>query len=858
MQLKKLTIQAFGPFKDNVIIDFEKEKIDRGLLLISGDTGAGKTTIFDAICYALYGQTSGETRTANSLRSDYAAPDTETYVDLEFYYKNKLYEVKRSPEYTRAKKSGEGKTKQPPTAEINIDGRIITKVTDVTKEIENLIGLDYKQFRQVAMLSQGEFTKFLLASSEEKTTIFRKIFDTEFYNILQNKLRDNMLDKKGTIERIKDKIDTEKKNISSILDLSGLSTEEVIPTLNNKIKEDSENVLLTKTARDKKNEEKIKLYTELTNLKKLNENILKYQKAEEDLDNLLLSNPNIDKDKEIYEYNIKIASSITNILDGIDSYNKSLKDKQAKEIQNKQNLESKQKEYTSYTAKFKSLDNYSKNVDKLNQEINDLENKNKDYDNYLTKETELNNLEKEYQININNYEKQNTLYETMRQKYYLNISVEIAETLEEGMPCPVCGSKTHPKKATTIECEYTKENLELNEQKLKEIDSLRKTNEAAIEQIRKILKSYNFPNNLNIKEEKENNAKLLAAKEKEKTELDTEFNKLSETKQKLTSEIKSYKDNLKIFSDDIKELEQKIKDHNQKLNTLYTENNTNYEDYQSKKLDKIKLTELKNHLDNYISKKTEFESTIKLLAPEVKDKKIVNLEEKEQHMQIINDEYKNLDDTYTKLNASLEKLKSSTNNIKKYLEENETIQKEYNIIKILSDTANGSLTGKQRITFENYVQSYFMQSVLVEANKRLIKMTNGQFELKRKETETSLKSKTGLDFSIFDSVTGTERDVASLSGGEKFKASLALALGLSDAISNNRGGIKIDSLFIDEGFGSLDTDSLNQALNILTDLSGGEKLVGIISHVTELMHTIDNKILVSKTSTGSKVEIEST
>ncbi|MDE6284221.1 MAG: SMC family ATPase, partial [Bacilli bacterium] len=255
--------------------------------------------------------------------------------------------------------------------------------------------------------------------------------------------------------------------------------------------------------------------------------------------------------------------------------------------------------------------------------------------------------------------------------------------------------------------------------------------------------------------------------------------------------------------------------------------------------------------------KKDLESTIKLLEPDVKDKKVVDTSEKEKQLNTISEEYKKFDDLYTSLSVSLEKLKSSTNNIEKYLEENKKIQNEYDIIKVLSDTANGSLIGKQRITFENYVQSYFMQTVLVEANKRLIKMTDSRYELKKKETETKLNVKTGLDFSIFDSYTGKERDVASLSGGEKFKASLALALGLSDTISNNRGGIKIDSLFIDEGFGSLDAESLNQAINILSDLSGNDKLVGVISHVSELISRIDNKILVNKTNTGSVVNIES-
>ena len=856
MLLKKLTLQAFGPFKDKVVIDFEEKKIDKGLLLITGDTGAGKTTIFDAICYALYGQTSGETRTANSLRSDWASPDIDTFVDLEFYYKNKIYEVRRSPEYSRRKKNGDGETKQAPTAEINIDGRIVTKVTDVTKEIEQLIGLDFKQFRQVAMLSQGEFTKFLLASSEEKTTIFRKIFGTEFYDLLQNRLKSNKLIKEDEIKRVKDKIDTEKKNLEPIIDVFGLSNEETISTLKSKIKEDNDAVLLTKAGRDKKNEERTKLSTELVNLNKLNKDITTYQKAMEDLDKLLLSNPNIQDEKEKYDYNVKVANTITNLLDGLNKDSKSLEDKKTKEIQNKKDLENKQKEYKAKEEQFKKLDNYSKDVDLLNKDINDLINKNKDYDNYLNKITELNNAEKEYKVMCDSYDKQNTLYENMKRKYYLNVSVEIADTLIDGEECPVCGSKEHPKKAIAIECEYTKEDIEHAEKQLKNIDDLRKVSEATIEQVRKVIKEFCIPENTDVSLEKNINIELLDKKQKEKQNLNTEFKKLSDEKQKLLSDIKSYEDNIKIFVDEIKILEENIKDYNIRLDNIYKENNTNYEDYNSKKIDKYELSELKTKIESFDNTKKDLESTIKLLEQDVKDKKVVDVSEKEKQLTTINEQYKTLDDMYTKLNASLEKLKFSTTNIEKYLEDNKKIQNEYDVIKVLSDTANGSLTGRQRITFENYVQSYFMQTVLVEANKRLIKMTDSRYELKRKETETKLNVKTGLDFSIFDSYTGKERDVASLSGGEKFKASLALALGLSDAISNNRGGIRIDSLFVDEGFGSLDTESLNQALNILNDLSGNDKLVGIISHVSELISRIDNKIIVKKSNSGSNIIIE--
>ncbi len=856
MRLKKLIMQAFGPFKDKVVIDFEKDKIDKGLLLITGDTGAGKTTIFDAICYALYGNTSGDTREANSLRSDWASNDMDTYVDLEFYYKNKLYEIKRSPEYTRKKKNGIGETKQVATSEANINGKIITKLTDVNKEIESLIGLDYKQFRQVAMLSQGEFSKFLLAPSLEKTTIFRKIFNTEFYDLLQNKLKSNMLSKKDEIEKIKDKIETERKNLELIINIYGLSNDETINILTKEIQNKSDEVILAKKERDKVNDEKTKLSTEISNINKMNKNILIYEDINHKLDELIKNNPDINKEKEKYNYNINIATYITNILDKLTSSNKLLSDKKEKYNQNKKDLELKQKEYNEKEDYFRKIENYVEYADKLNAEINCLINKNKDYDNYIIKASELELVKKEYKSLVNEYQKQESLYENMRMKYYLNISVEIAETLKDGEECPVCGSKKHPRLATEVECNYTKEDIEECEKNLKKIDNSRKLKEASIEQINKIIKEFNFKENINIVEEKNKNNELLNQKKKEKEKLDIEFREISSIKQKLSSMIKSLESSINIFKDDIESLEKDIKEYNVKLDNLYSENNTNYEDYQNNKLDKYELNSLKSKIDNYDSCKKEYESTIKLLEPEVNGKKVIDVKEKESQLNELIELYSKYDNLYTSLNTTLEKLKLSTSNIKDYLKDNKEVQDEYNVIKLLSDTANGTLTGKQRITFENYVQSYFMQSVLVEANKRLIKMTDSRYELKRKETETKLNVKTGLDFSIFDSYTGKERDVASLSGGEKFKASLALALGLSDTISNTHGGIRIDSLFIDEGFGSLDTESLNQALNILTDLSSNDKLIGVISHVTELISRIDNKIIVSKTSTGSKLSIE--
>ena len=324
----------------------------------------------------------------------------------------------------------------------------------------------------------------------------------------------------------------------------------------------------------------------------------------------------------------------------------------------------------------------------------------------------------------------------------------------------------------------------------------------------------------------------------------------------MDSEIKGFETKIETFTGQINQLEENIKKYNLKLEELYRENNTGEEDYMSKKLDENALTELKSKIEDFDKKKTEFESTIELLKEEVKDKEITDVSEMESQLNKVNKDYGDLDKLYTDLTTSSEQLKTSAGHIIDYMGESKVIQKEFDVIKVLSDTATGDLNQKQKITFESYVQAHLMKTVLVEANKRFIKMTDSRYELKRKEIDVKKSGKTGLDFSVFDSYTGKERDVSSLSGGEKFKASLALALGLSDVISNKTGGIRIESLFIDEGFGSLDSESLNQALNILYDLSGNDKLIGVISHVPELNNRIDNKILVKKTNAGSDIEIE--
>lgn len=849
-------MQAFGPFKDKVEIDFEQAKIDQGLLLITGDTGAGKTTIFDAICYALYGESSGTTRKANSLRSDFSSSDTETYVKLEFYHNNKLYTVRRSPEYMRKSKRGNGETKQPATAEFEINGRMETKTNAVTKEIESLIGLDFKQFRQVAMLSQGEFTKFLLASAEEKTSIFRKIFNTNIYSDITLKLKDDLALKELKYKRTKEEIEKEKNKITDF-DLSNLTNEELIKYLEEKIISDTKTLEEKKKVVAKLNEEITTKKVELEKIEETNKKIKELENSKESLQALLNNNKMIEGEKEILDYNLHKAPKISNLLNLINKEENNIKDTTKSLNESKEKLTALKLLYDKNKKTYDDLDKYSDRVTEINKEIVSTKEQLKN----LTKFKELNNYLIENETKLKEILDQEALehnkYDYLSRNYYLNEAFILAETLEENTPCPVCGSYIHPNKAEKNDYSVTKEDLEKQNELLNKIIDARKTYESKIESLKQNIKELNLDSNTNgdtaIKE-----LDLLLDKLNNKLkEIKDNYNKLLKEKTDLTTNISKVEKEIELYNNTIIKANTDLEKYNKDLKQLYLELNTSHDDFMKKKITQSELNTLSAKIKTYDTEYNKYVTTIDLYTKEVGTKKIVNIDDKIEELNKNISSYELLNSEYNDYYVILKKEQEVLTNIKIYINNVEKEEKEYLMVKLLSDTANAKLIGKQRITFENYVQSYYLNNVLIEANKRLIKMTDGRYDLRKKEVSSSLTEKMGLEFSIFDSYTGKEREVSSLSGGEKFKAALALALGLSDVISMFAGGIKIDALFIDEGFGSLDQESLNQALNTLSDLVDDDKLVGIISHVSELISRIDKKIVVKKNSNGSYIQIES-
>ncbi|MFR7545049.1 MAG: AAA family ATPase [Clostridia bacterium] len=892
-----LKISAFGPYKDEVNIDFTKLG-ENGIFLITGDTGAGKTSIFDAISFAIFGEVSGSNRPIQTLRSDFADINIDTYVELEFVHKNRKYKILRNPSYEKPKKKGEGFTKKSADASLEYDDVVVSGIKNVDIKIEEILGINAKQFKQISMLAQGEFLKILFAESKERTEIFRKIFDTNIYNSIARKLKEKLKTNEDKLKELKNSFITntanilweEEKNINLDNKINEIDIDNVLKELEQELEENKEENTnieeeITKQEKEiKVIEENISKQEELNlkieNYKQLLTKQNEYKKQEEEIEKLKnkiaqnqkireIIKPKADKVNNEKEIIKKLEKDLDTIKRNIQIGNAKEKEHEKKvEIVNK--IGEKYKEYNNYLEIKKEL------LEKANI-IKNIENLEITKNNYLK---EYEQLEKEYKIINNEYlEKESEFF-----KEQVGI---IAEKLEENKPCPVCGSITHPniaKKSASVlskeELEKIKENLEIKQNnKLKKQEECIKVNS----QINILIQE--------IGKESDNKLELESAKNKLKKEFNINKEKLISIEQTILKEYKSISNkNLDItkfeydkFKDSIIDLINLEKNELVKSKTLQEEKMNqlqesnlrldkytkeyfnellklrfkNEEEYNKILLTNIEIENIQKNIEDFTRNVAINNTKISDLEKEAKGKSTKDLKIQKEKLMA----YKNIliekRKEYVKIKGKLD------NNMRIYkllLENAKELKqkiKDFIIYDELSRTANGTLAGKKRIEFEQYVQATYFDMVILEANKRLAKMTENRYFLIRKEEPEKISDKIGLDLEVKDNYNGKIRDVKSLSGGEAFKAALSLALGLSDVIQSYSGGIVVDTLFIDEGFGSLDTESREQAINTLSLLIDNNKLIGIISHVTELKERIDKKIIVTKTSDGSKIEIES-
>lgn len=894
----KLTMSAFGPYREETIIDFEKLG-ENGLFLVTGDTGAGKTTIFDAISFALFNDVSGSNRPISSLRSDFAISE-ETYVELQFEHKNKIYTVRRTPPYERQKKSGEGVTKNLADASLSYDDKIITKTSNVNEKIIEIIGINSKQFKQIAMLAQGEFINVLFAKSEDRTEIFRKIFETEIYNIITKNLCELAKNNRVELENLKINFETNSENIIwrnkpinvELIDYKKIveaDIEQILTSLSTEIEEQKLEYKEFEKEIDKIAKDSKKLENKIIKTKEQNKKIEEYQMLKATKNILKEQEKNIKEDEKKIKTNEKILSlvlpkekileklseEIEKNIKQIEELEETIEQEKETEKENNENIK-RIEEIKKVVKEYVKIQDESKKVQNLNSKIDDIVKLNKEKD-ALVKKYEKSN--KKYQDKVKEYLKQ-------EDAFFKEQAGIIAEKLENGKPCPVCGSTEHPKKAKKSKSVLTKEEL----QKLKEEkERLEKEDAKCKEQITVINTKYDSIL-ADIPESKKSNfnlEKYIEKVQKQKNEIDE---KKSNTKEKFDTiyykvtngyvdidefEFDEFKDefNKRIKEDADKMIKnktlltntKKIKEnankeyeerHKEFTETIKELGFKNEEDYRKNLLNEDEIAEIKEKIEKYKEKRISNKTKLESLEKEVSKKEIIDISKDEEKLEELLHTQKEQKKTQLRLKSNLDSNEKFDKALQKTADLLKEQMKKVAKIEELSKIASGTAVGKRKIAFEQYVQATYFDMIINEANKRLINMTDNRYMLLRKKSAGKISEKMALDLDVLDNYNGKIRDVKSLSGGESFKAALALALGLSDIIQSYSGGVVIDTLFIDEGFGTLDMESREQAINTLIQLAGDNKLIGIISHVTELKERLDKKIIVSKTQNGSKIAME--
>lgn len=896
MKPLNLKMSAFGPYKNEVEINFKKLGTNN-IFLITGDTGAGKTTIFDAISYALFNEVSGSNRPITSLRSKFATIE-DTYVELEFEHKGKEYKIRRVPEYERTKKTGEGTTKNIADAYLEYEDKIITGVKNVNDKIIELIGINAKQFKQISMLAQGEFIKILFAESKDRTEIFRKIFETNIYEQISTNLSILSTETKKDVDRLKTIFQTNTSNIRwiekpvaiDLIDLkkiTKLDIDEILNLIEKEIQTNKEKVKEEEKENEKLKKEIEKLREKIKKIEEQNEKVKKYKQYLEENKELK------EKAKEIKEKeaNIEISQSILqkvmprqqmvnekqkelkNNMNKRQVLEKEIKDGEIIEQENKNKI-IKLNELKEILEGHKNIKEKSKNIEDMFLLITQIEKDQKNKEKYVKQYEELNNQ----------YIEMDKQYKEEEDKFFREQAGIIAQRLEKGKPCPVCGSIEHPNKAIKNDDVLSEEELKKLEEEKNKLENKRNT-----------IKNETISLNAKI----EATIKMIPESNKQDFNLQDFEKQINETKDKQELEIQNLKESFKniclvltkkkenidkINFDETKQIiEKQINEQNNKLlenrvklkecNALIETQEKSLElaqqeylnaikelgfkdekNYKEKTLKEADIEKIKQEIEQYKEKVTTIKTRLEDVKKELKEKEIVDVTQDIEQLEQSSQKQKEAEKQINNKKASISFNKDTNKKLKETAIE--LIYKMDKMAKIeeLAKIANGTANRKTKITFEQYVQANYFDMVISEANKRLLSMTDNRYLLIRKKKADKISEKIGLDLNVIDNYNGQERDVKSLSGGESFKAALSLALGLSDVIQSYSGGVLVDTLFIDEGFGTLDAESREQAINTLVNLAGSNKLIGIISHVEELQERIDKKIIVEKGQDGSNIK----
>ena len=946
MRPEKLVVSAFGPYSGRTEIDFSG--LGTGLYLITGNTGAGKTTIFDAICFALYGEASGSERQSKMLRSQYADIETPTFVELDFSYGGHRYHIRRNPEFDRPKLRGKGFIKEAAGAELLFDDDTpaVSGAAAVTKKVSEITGLDRQQFSQIAMIAQGDFQKLLLADTRERMEIFRRIFHTDRFQLLQESvlrdvhaLQDQYRREKDLVEKeIREHLETgsaeEQETVSGYQYGPGENekTGELLLKLLEQDQEEAvsaaEKIAETENGIERENAALLKLRNDEDTRKKLGEIRRRLESCEKQLvsakeeasagkereekENRLKEEIAVTEGKQAdYERLTELFTEIRKSGTKLRDILKKTEEKEA-EIQEKAGRissiealvvspETLVKEEGELKAAFLKSGELSEGLKQLTGRCREL----------IREEETLALLQERFLQEENARREAFELYDRNYHLFLKSQAGILAQDLSEGMPCPVCGSLTHPHPAEMTgkapdekKVKNLKEKLETQEkitnetaqkaaavrssvktrreQLLADLEKTRSGNEAlrnlfedpesAAES--SVLLQYLSEAYSDAKTETAERKKALEAQRKRISEntacmeelteqrkqaelLKTAFEELQKKREITEGEIRHLENEKNALqtrlsyasAEEAKKAVEAMRKEASRLRRLIdaAEKNREKLEHETRKIQGERHTILESMLPGQIIREEEEENLSRSLFENSMEKEIL---EKEKLVRDLRIEKARLEESRQDHIVRLENNRKVSKVFQKAIQTLGRLEEELKWMNALANTVSGKMEGKEKISLETYVQMHYFERILYRANTRFMMMSSNQYEMKRASEASNKMSKSGLEIDVIDHYNGTIRSVRTLSGGESFMASLSLAMGLSDEIQSMAGGIRLDSMFIDEGFGSLDPETLSLAMQALYGIGEGNRMVGIISHVGELRDRIGKQIVVTKDKSG--------
>lgn len=870
MKPLKLTMRAFGPYAGETVIDFEKLQ-GRHLFLICGPTGAGKTTILDAMCYALYGKTSGD-RTGEKMRSDYADSSERTEVIFDFMLGDKTYRATRSPAQMVDKKRGSGQTlaaMQASLSELEDGKEINTLRTGIEEAAGKLIGLNADQFCQVILLPQGDFRKLLVAKADEREAILKQLFKTQRFSEFKDRLKDRLdakvrekMEKQTREDQILSSSGaTDEKQLSQMVEEAGKELKEAQDIVKSREKESNEfrEVYQKETA----------LMGHFTELEKALKQDAALKNEEGRMKEMEASLSLIRSARELAPYFVQLdgitregkqeAVKLKTARADMETYSK-LNETLEKRIQELDAMKEKREEERKTALKMQDLVPKAKLYGAAVQAL-------KNAKNALSRaEEETKRLQAAAEAARKARDEQKEKADAVRKSYIEGQAFLLAEGLEDGVPCPVCGAIHHPAPARGGDNVAKAEDVERAQKEYERAsaayDRANDTKEkhstgayakamsdhakadAQMKTLEEIPEAYRDPKYL----------------EAESTRLLTDIRKWEQDKETAAAQLRKAGADLSASQAACRNAEERREELVKKYRETESVLKGASDKAGFKSLDECKEWYKKKDTEESVRKTLEqYRADRKSTEERIKAEEQATAGKERPDMQALNEKSKALQDQLKKASERAAALKERTETLQKAVsdaraieKELEDLRKEEGLIRGLYDLTSGK---KTRITLERYVLGTLLDDVANAANLRLLSMSRRRYSLHRMTDESGL-GKGGLSLEVSDSFTGRSRPANTLSGGETFLASLSLALGLADVVQSRQGGVRLDTMFIDEGFGTLDPDSLNSAMNTLIDLQNTGRMVGIISHVPELEERIDARLRVTPAEKGSKAEFE--